>query len=285
MNHHFTSQIAILILFYNKVDQTIECVNSFLLSQQIIYVLNNGSEKKQWDLLKNKYKNNNQVQLLDAGNNLGISGGRNYLINASSEQWLFSIDNDITIKPEKEWVHLFNKYIIENKDVKIISPIIYNVHDEQWSQQLNLKINGNIVGIEQGKYETTNCFPGGASIIHRSVFEIYGLYDNAMFVGFEDYEFALRALLSEQGQLKVNHIGFIQLIHEHRVQKTNANKNAIRQRYDANKLRVSYNHLMSKHNIHFEHDWKCWTDKQLEEMTSPKLWLRMKRILKRFFNL
>ena len=41
--------VAVLIIFFNKLDQTIECIESFIPSQQPIYVLNNGSDKKLWN--------------------------------------------------------------------------------------------------------------------------------------------------------------------------------------------------------------------------------------------
>lgn len=35
--------VAVLVLFFNKLDQTKDCIRSFIPSGQMIYVLNNGS--------------------------------------------------------------------------------------------------------------------------------------------------------------------------------------------------------------------------------------------------
>jgi glycosyltransferase involved in cell wall biosynthesis len=280
MNNKSGGKVAVLILFFNKVDQTIDCINSFLLSGQRIYVLNNGSHHEQLLLLKTKFKDNGQVSIFDEGHNCGVSVGRNYLIKMASEPWLFSVDNDITVKPENDWVNLFNEYIATNAEVKIISPRIYNIHENGWSQPVKIIKDGDVISLEQGNYETTNCFPGGASIIHKSVFDNYGFYDEEMFVGFEDYEFALRALMSEMGELKVHHVDFIQLMHDHRLQIAAVDKDTVYKRYDGEKHQKSFNRLLSKHNVQFEHDWEWWTKKQIEEMTTPKLWQKVKRKLK-----
>jgi cellulose synthase/poly-beta-1,6-N-acetylglucosamine synthase-like glycosyltransferase len=39
-----------------------------------------------------------------------------------------------------------------------------------------------------------NCFPGGASVVRREVFDGLGLCVSGIFVGFEDYEMAIRVI-------------------------------------------------------------------------------------------
>ena len=259
--------IGILILFFNKVDQTIECVNSFLPSGQNIYVLNNGSDAGQLKKLIQIFHGNNQLHILDAGKNLGVSGGRNFLISHTKESWLFFVDNDIVIRQQHTWVEVFKQFIYSNIGVKIVSPLLYNVHDQVNSPQIFICLDDNRMQIMTGTFQLSNCFPGGASIIHRSVFEIYGLFDEGMFVGFEDYEFALRAMLAENGSLEVHSLDAIELIHDHRFQKSMKDKEAVRQRYSEEKMKASYDRLVSKYGIAFDHDWRWWTNKQIHLMT------------------
>jgi GT2 family glycosyltransferase len=277
-------QIAILILFYNKLDQTKDCIHSFLPSGHKIYVLNNGSDETQWSSLKSTYKNHSSVVLLDAGKNLGVSGGRNDLINATKETWLLSVDNDIVIKPQQNWNELFEQFLVQHPEAKIICPHIFNVHEEAYSKQLQVVLKNNEVSIETGDYIITNCFPGGASIIHRNIFETYGLFDEEMFVGFEDYEFAIRAKLSEYGELKAYHLNEIELIHDHQFQKSSSDKEAVRQRYNEEKLKASYERLVSKFNIVFEHDWQWWTRKQVVDMTKSKWFSTVKERINKVLN-
>jgi len=276
--------VAILVLFYNKLDQTIECIESFLPSGQNIYVLNNGSDKLQWKKLQVNFKQQETIIFLDAGSNLGVSGGRNYLIKYTKEAWIFSIDNDIRVQPENNWLEIFEKFIINTPAAKIICPALFNVHENLWSQQLFLSNSANQISVETGNLTESNIFPGGGSIVHRSVFNTYGLYDEEMFVGFEDYEFGLRAMVSGKGELKVYHCAQIELVHDHRFQKSNNDKEAVRQRYNEQKLKASYDRMVSKYDIVFEHDWKWWTQKQVADMTQNKRVSQLKTALKKILG-
>src|SRR6478672_4971911 len=99
--------VAVLVLFFNKLDQTIACVESFIPSGEPIYVLNNGSDPKDFQLLQQRFASFDQLRFLDAGKNLGPSGGRNLLIAASTEPWMFFVDNDITVK-QSAWKEIFH---------------------------------------------------------------------------------------------------------------------------------------------------------------------------------
>lgn len=276
--------VDIIILFFNKVDQTIECINSFLPSGQQIYVLNNGSDARQVNKLKKTFQDNPQVHLLDAGKNLGVSGGRNYLIRHTSAPWIFSVDNDIRIKAPEQWMQSFENFIIKHPEALVVSPLMYNVHEKAYSAGLNVKLENNRMYIESTNRVVTNCFPGGASIIHRSVFDNYGLFDEKMFVGFEDYEYALRAILSTFGPLQVYHLDTIELIHDHQYQQCRSDKEAVRQRYSNERMQASYDRLVEKYGIVFDHDWQWWTNTQVKMMTELPLLQKLKKQIRRFLD-
>jgi GT2 family glycosyltransferase len=274
------NNVAIAILFYNKLSQTIDCVNSFLLSCMPVYVLNNGSDSRQWASLKQQFDRNGTVFFLDAGRNLGVAGGRNFLVQHTTEPWLLFADNDIMINQADSWLSTFRSFLKNNPEARIVSPRLFNVHENAFALQLRLSIKNNRVAIETGNYLQTNCFSGGASFVHRSIFESYGFYDENLFVGFEDYEYALRAAKSRQGELQVYACNEIELIHDHQIQHGRRNKEAVRKRYDEVRLKLSYQHLVDKHNILFEHDWEWWCRKQVLEMTGQSFVERWKYRLK-----
>ena len=274
--------VDILILFYNKVNQTISCINSFLPSGQDIYVLNNGSDPEQLKKLKQTFAGNDRVNIIDAGKNMGVSGGRNILIQHAKATWLFSVDNDITIRHQHDWVEILQQFLNSNSKVKIVSPLLYNVHEQANSLQLRVRLDNNRMLVETGVFSVSNCFPGGASLIHRSVFENYGFFDEAMFVGFEDYEFALRAMFSEKGSLEVYSFDAIELIHDHVFQKSNIDKESVKKRYDEERMRASYDWLVNKFGIDFDHDWRWWTINQVNMMTTQPWKRRLKDFILRF---
>lgn len=280
MDNRIEGNIAILILFYNKLEQTKDCINSFLPSGEKIYVLNNGSPAEDFLQLKQAYREYSAIYFYDAGENLGPAGGRNFLISKTKEPWIICVDNDITIEPKDRWKEILQEFINENPQCEIICPRIYNVHEHTYMQQLILKKKEGKLEIEAGDFEVSNFFPEGGVILSRTIFEKYGLYDKEMFA-FEGYEFSLRAMLSGYGELKAYPMHEITLIHDHRFQQKNADKDAVKQRYNEEKLRASYDRLVSKYGIDFEHDWQWWSQKQVEEMTKKKWGTGLKKAVKR----
>ena len=67
-------------------------------------------------------------------------------------------------------------------------------------------------------YNSTNTFPGGASFINRKLFDRVGLYDNKMFVGFEDFEICIRSIRLGI-PIKAYLVHIIELIHHHQQTK------------------------------------------------------------------
>jgi len=274
-----TGQIAVLILFYNKLEQTAECIQSFLPSGENVYVLNNGSAAADFDALQKQFQGNRHVYFMDAGKNLGPAGGRNYLIKHTNEPWLVFVDNDITIKPVDGWRLELEKFLVANQDAEILCPSIFNVHENAFMERLSMQINQGILELVAVSNPVTNFFPEGGAIVNRSIFARYGLYDEEMFA-FEGYEFSLRCMQSEFGELRAYSIDGIELIHDHRYQQKKSDKNAVRVRYNSEKMQSSYNRIVQKYQIVFQHDWQWWTGKQVEDMTTPKLWQKVKRKLK-----
>ena len=269
--------VAVLIIFFNKLDQTIECIESFIPSQQSIYVLNNGSDKKLWKALQKKYSGNKQITLFHSDSNLGVAVGRNYLIQKTSEPWILIVDNDIIIKDDQNWIHKFHTLLKEYPVQEIFTFRIYNVHEQAYVKPIKVLKQQRSVSIEVTEELFTNCFPGTGSAIHRNVFDKYGLFDATLFVGFEDYEFALRCMNAPSGELKVLHTNEIELVHDHRFQKKNVDKDAVKERYNEQRIKESYNSIVKKYDIEFEHDWQWWTRKQVADMTGKTILGKIKQ--------
>lgn len=275
-------KIAVLILFFNKLDETVKCIESFLPSGQPVYVLNNGSDAGLWRALQNKYSNTKQVTLFHSDSNLGVSRGRNLLISQTTEPWLLIVDNDTYIQETEKWAVDFFKYKAAKPGLEVLTLHIFNVHENAFVKPIHVELNNRKVSIVTTNTDTTNCFPGTGSIISRDVFNRHGLFDETMFVGFEDYEYALRCILSEHGALTVHHSSSIDLIHDHKFQKTDIDKHAVKIRYSEERIQSSYNSLVEKYNIEFDHDWQWWTRNQVQVMTQRKWVGKLKQFFSRF---
>lgn len=283
MNEQMAAQtFAICVLFFEKVDQTIECVQSFLPSGVPIYILNNNSSAESTQVLKDFCKDHPQVTIFDSDKNLGVSGGRNFLIQHTTEQWMFFVDNDITIKTAN-WLERIRGHMLHNPTAEAFIPRLYNLHDRSYCKHQSFKLKGRRV-IRKSNFfsDKRNSFPGGAAIIRRALFDRLGLYDENMFVGFEDYELCIRGLKTGLPS-RAYEVEDIQLVHDHRVALKQVDKDSILVRYDIEKHQTSDRQLLEKHNVVMEDDWQQWlghqVNKQVYGIVIPK-----KNIIERISN-
>lgn len=255
--------LAVCVLFYNKVDQTIECLSSFLSSGVTLYVLNNDSDPEARAKLGQFASNHQQITIYDSPENLGVGRGRNYLIHHSTEEWLLFVDNDITVK-NADWLEKIQKHIGTHPEIEVFIPQMFNVHNSSYAQHLSVKLNGNVAEFSWIKKGTqnTNMFPGGASFCKRSLFTRLGDYDAQMFVGFEDFEMGIRSLkISEPIHAYV--IENIELIHDHRQLVQAADLAATKVRYDFDKIAASEERIKEKHGVVLDNDWRPWVKEQI----------------------
>lgn len=252
--------IAACVLFYNKIDQTLECLQSLLYSQVPIYILDNCSDKKQRKLLDEFVSKYAQITVFNSSENLGVAKGRNYLIKKTKEQWLFFLDNDITIV-EKKWLISFNQNLYNNKSADIFIPKLFNKHENLYVAHPRMVIEKDIVKLTRRDEGVSNMFPGGAAIISRKYFNKIGIYDEKMFVGFEDFEIAIRAI---ELNIKTNAIivNNIELVHDHRYSNNIADKNSTKVRYDEERISKSEERIMELYNLKIFGNWRKWVKEQ-----------------------
>lgn len=277
------NNIAILIIFFNKLAQTISCIESFIPSGQNIYILNNASEPFAWNTLQKQFIDNQQISFYHSNINLGPAGGRNLLLKKCKEEWLFLVDNDLCIKPESNWKQLFDEEVLKAQTAKIFCPRVFNVHENAYSDKHKFKEKNGIVYMENSNEKITNYFSCCAVIINKSIFNTYGNFDEELFA-FEDYEFSIRAMLSDAGNLEIYPLDTIEVIHDHQFQKTKHDKKAVLERYNETKIHKSMERIMIKHGVAFEHDWQWWTRKQISDMNGKSFVGKIKNKVLSFLN-
>lgn len=280
--------LGILILFFEKVDQTIECVESFMDPIVHIYILNNGSSsesRKKLGEFCSKYSN---ITIFDSPKNLGPAGGRNYLIRNTNEDWLFFADSDITIKTKK-WLSIVQSLIERYPDVEVFVPKRLDVHKKIYSRSLPIFLRKGILFVDDKfKGDLINKFSGGASIISRKMFDRLGLYEETMFA-FEEYEMALRGIVNNC-PIKAKITDLIELWHNHRIANNENDRNAARSRYDFKKHQASVEYVRKKYGIHIEPSWKYWIKEQKEFLCEGKktkplnIFLRVYLMMLRFYR-
>ena len=83
---------AVIVLYFNKINTTSECINSLLIRDlpfSRLFAISNGSEEKFYDQLKEKFPSVNHLHIND---NRGFSGGFNRAL-----EWVFSKGFDCSI--------------------------------------------------------------------------------------------------------------------------------------------------------------------------------------------
>jgi len=83
--------LAACISFYEKLDQTKECIRTILPSGVNIYILNNGSSLSAQQALEMFCDGYKQIKILNSDFNLGVGVGKNYLVTHTTEEWLFFV--------------------------------------------------------------------------------------------------------------------------------------------------------------------------------------------------
>jgi GT2 family glycosyltransferase len=198
-----TTNIAIIVLNWNGIQDTLKCIAS-LLDQTLpstIIIIDNGSTDGSIEQIKSMYAN---VVLLEQEYNLGFAGGVNVGIN-------FALENNYT------HIALFNNDATADKD---------------WLKNLLAIINENTIGIATGlllnstgeRIDTTGefyskwglSFPrnrgenrvfahpdglvfgasGGATLYRSEMLRDIGLFDEDFFAYYEDADISFRAQLA-----------------------------------------------------------------------------------------
>lgn len=257
---------VVCMLFFNKLEQTIESAESFLASGVRLNILDNGSAPAAAQHMREHFANNPRVRIVDAQRNRGVSGGRNMQVAETCEPWLLFADNDITVQTQ-DWIDRMAVAINACPHAQIFAPRLFNKHEDSFGSMSDFVVDprGNCAFVAT-EADFSNAFPGGASLISRRVFERLGGYDEDLFVGFEDFELAIRAWRAGE-PLLVRHVADVILIHDHRVSTSVADKATALIRYDQGHIGHSHKVVQSKHGVLLDPNFSAWLREQVSQLT------------------
>lgn len=258
--------LVVCMLFYNKLEQTIESAESFLASGVRVNLMDNGSEESAARRMRAHFASNPQVEIVDAGCNAGVSGGRNRQLATTQAPWLFFVDNDITVQTP-DWLERLAAAMRRTPGVDMYVPRLFNKHEDAWGWMSDFVVDeqGNCAFVATDSV-FANSFPGGASVIDRRVFDRHGRYDEDLFVGFEDFELAIRAWRNGR-PLLARHVEDIVLVHDHRVSQEVADKQTARVRYDRGHINNSHAVVQRKHGVLLDPNFGAWLKEQVRQLT------------------
>jgi GT2 family glycosyltransferase len=271
--------LAVCIVFFNKATLTCQCLESIVASNIKIYVLNNGSNISSAKQVKDFCDQFENVEYLSSNSNLGCGGGRNYLIEHSTEDWLLFLDNDITMQTSG-WCEKITAHLDSPADTDVLVLKILNVWDGTFIRPVRLDIlkgKAEFSTVEKGN---SNVFPGGGSLISRRLFGRVGLYNTQLWA-FEDQELCLRAIYSG-APVVVKYADDILLHHHHEFVVKNEDKKAILARYDVDRIESAQLKIEEIYGIIFERDFKPWVEQQIRDHLVYPWIMKLQRLLKKY---
>jgi len=267
-------KLAIAIIFFEKVNQTIDCIKSVANAPIKIYILNNNSSSESFHFLQAETNHFNNIIFIDSKENLGPARGRNFLISQIGEDWIFFLDNDITVKTT-DWFHKISIHLKSQVYYEVFIPMLYNVHENSIVnfhkyKLINNEVIGNIVAGSE-----TNCFPGGASIVNKSLFARLGLYNSEISV-LEDFEYSIRGVMINE-PIKAKLIDDIVLHHNHKYSKLAKDKAAVKIRYASEQYQLAENLIREKYEIKYHSGWQQWVNEQMQIMVYSSAYHKIKK--------
>lgn len=199
--------ISVFVINFNGFADTIEAVNS-LLAQTIptqIFLLDNNSDNFEGENLKSYFAENNNIHVFLSAQNLGFAKGCNYLLQKSltiqTPEFVLLLNNDAITEPN--WVENLVISAQKNKADAVASKMIQFRNRKLLDNAGHFMLNtGEVIPVGHGepidfhnqtKEVVGAC--GGACLYRYKMIEQIGFFDEHFFVGYEDAEFGLRALI------------------------------------------------------------------------------------------
>lgn len=197
--------VDIIILSFNGILLLKECLNSIrkqsILPNKII-VVDNGSTDQTSNLIPKEFP---EVEMIKIKNNLGIPKAFNVALDACKSEYVAWLNNDVTL--DSLWLEKMYYFIKKRPEVASCdSMVMYSDNKEIiWSMGGTYTVWGSCRFKNQGKNinevinlknEENSITVGCAAIYRKSVFVDIGVLDESFFLGFEDVDWSLRALLA-----------------------------------------------------------------------------------------
>ena len=195
-------KICGVVLNYFGHEDTITCVQALVNQNELkkIIIVENSVNITELSILKDIFKNDRKVEILEPSQNLGFSGGVNLAVNSvldSGFDAFLLLNNDTLIPPNT--VKYLAKGLIDN-GFDMASPIIYCYPEQHkiWAKGYYYNLFAGLITQRNTWFVPGTLFylSGCCILIRRQVFKQIGLLDPVFFMYGEDIEFCFRAVQS-----------------------------------------------------------------------------------------
>ena len=175
------------IITYNIDEGILEVVDSIINQVDYVVIVDNASNEKTIELLK-QIENNEKIHIIFNTSNQGIAKALNQAVKVAEDKkldWVLTLDHD-SICNENMIENMLNiKKICENnRDIGILTPRIFEVNMQDYISNKNT---------ESYFTEVKDCIQSG-SLIKLELFKKLGAFNEELFIYHVDYEFCKRVI-------------------------------------------------------------------------------------------
>ena len=201
------TRVAVIVLTYDKFEDTVECLDSVLRSRFSgfeVVLVDNHSTDGSIEKLSARYPAIHHVR---NNCNLGVAGGRNagwaYTREHIPADILLFLDNDTVVEPDT--IGILVAHLESNADAGIVCAKCYTAPPSTTIMSVGMSVNfytgaiGDVGSgeLDIGQYNESRIVPacgGFCFLVRQSVFEDCGGLDEGYNpYGWEDVDFCLRA--------------------------------------------------------------------------------------------
>jgi len=199
-------KVSIIILNWNGIEDTTECLNSL---REITYpdyeviVVDNASEGDDVRILKENF--DDYIHVIENDKNFGFAEGCNigmrYALSGGTD-YVLLLNNDTTVASDflTEMISVGES----DESIGILGPKIYFYDQPDIIWEAGGKINwwlgsievcayGEVDIAQRDKITETDLVSGAAMLIKTGIINRISLLDSSFFLGFEDYDYCIRA--------------------------------------------------------------------------------------------
>lgn len=192
--------LAIILVNYNGLDDTVDCIKSLQESDYPvkIYVVDNASKEDETIQLAKLFSD---VSFIRSEQNLGFAGGNNLAIKVALEKkfdYIALLNNDTIVLKDT-----FKNLMDLADEETVVAPVMnyYSHPREAWfSGGFINRWTGNAKHLRDeisSAYLNISFATGCCFIAHRSIWEKTGLLDDEYFMYNEDEDFCVRLMLND----------------------------------------------------------------------------------------
>lgn len=217
--------ISIVILNWNGINDTIECLESLRnidYDNYNVIVVDNGSKENEAEILNNKY--GDRIKIIKNDKNYGFAEGNNVAIRSiltdNDIKYILLLNNDTVV--EKYFLKELIKISEINENIAIVGPTVYYYDQKNLVQSAGGTINmwtgrRKVIGYKKLedelnlKIQEVDYVTGAALLIKTSVVKKIGTLDPEYFTYTEDIDWCYRA---KKAGYKIYHVPSSKIYHK-----------------------------------------------------------------------